>query len=268
MGKTLEILKKIWEFVNSKTFLFIIVIGVIMFMAFILQQNNNLKNEIIRKEQNITALNDTIKVTKQKNGELQYSITSFITTEKELKETNKHLYDLVKQQEGKVISLANTIVELRQDSVSLSKALKENHEILSKINDSIFISNWSKNYVYDKNNFDLINGRTMINFKTINDFTIQTDILSKKTQIDISFGYKMMDDKRLHVFIQSAYPGFTTKSLEGVYIDGLTVPGSVNKRHWFTGLAIGPSLTYGYAFGQKKWIPLLGVSITYPIYQW
>lgn len=269
MLKVLEIFKKIFEFITSKQFLYMIIIGVIVYFSIVLRQNEKLKNEIIHKNHNIEALNDSIKSTNLKNGELQYSITSFISSENELKKINEVLYNKVKEQEGKVLSLSSALVNLRQDSILLARALKNSHDELSKINDSTFISNWVNNFVYDKSNFDEITGQTKINVNSTNPFTFNTttNIVKKNSQIDLTFGYKMVDE-RLHVFIQSAYPGFTTKSLEGVYIDGLKTPGVTPKRHWFTGFSIGPSFTYGYDFSRNKLIPTIGVSVTYSIYQW
>lgn len=266
----MKTLKKILDFILSKQFLYLIIITIIIYVLFVFQQNKNLKHKLEQQQYNIEALNDSIKTTKLKNGELQYSITSFISSEKNLRELNNELYEKIRQQNGKVIALSNTILSLKQDSLMLANALKENNDFITQINDSIFVSTWSNKFKYDDNNFEEIIGHTKINFNSddLFKFNIQTNIIEKNTQIDLTFGYKMDNDK-LHVFVQSAYPGFTTNSLKGVYIDDVQLPGFVKpKKHWFTGFGIGPSLGVGYSVGKQRFTPTIGVSLTYNIYQW
>jgi len=259
-----QIIKIIWNFVNSNLFIYTLAILFIIILAQMCENNRNLKNELSIYKQNQYALTDTIKNEELKNGALQSSINGFISSEKELKDLNKTLYNDLKIQKGKVISLSHVILILKQDSTELSNYLvNSNNSKPIKENDSTFILPWYLSYKYDSSNYDIFNGLTKIRFKKIDNSIINesTQIINRETQIELVWGQKMEKNK-LRVFVNSSYPGFKTKSLEGVL---LSIP---KRQHWFNGFCISVGITASYNFINKTPIMIIGPHIGYNIYNW
>lgn len=284
-------MKKVWEFLNSKVFLYILLS--ILFL-FILNYCNSYKDERrqnIINEQNISALKDSITMEKTKNGELQASILGFISTVDELESLNESLYKEIKEQNGEVLSLNRVIIGLEQDKKTLSDRLNELESIVGQpmfINDSVFSVSWTLRYDWDDNNFDIFKGNTYlstsikpgISILNIDDLTIEeilsinhlnTEMVNRETQIELVFGQKIEDNK-LRVFVQSNYPGFSASSLEGVLIDPSSSPYMkqlMKTRQWFPNtwtIGVGPS--FGYDILNSKPYLGVGVNLNYNIYQW
>lgn len=255
-------MKKFWEFLNSKVFLYIL-LGILVIIG--LSYYRAYKQESISRdiaEQNLIAANDSIKVEKLKTGELQASIASYIATENQLRKLNEELYKEVKKQEGKVLSLNKVVFQLEQDKKMLEEKINLLETIIEQpifINDSTFKVSWQLKYDWDENNFDLFNGDTYIGvypkesfslksrlgyfyeeydkldadnlpgieFNKIEDIItfehLKTELVNRKSQIELVFGQKI-EDNSLRVFIQTSYPGFSPVSLQGVLIDPSTNP--------------------------------------------
>lgn len=273
----MKTLKNIWKFLNSKIFGFLI-IGILLFLlAQQCKQKGDLKRESLISEQNISALNDSITIEKQKGGEMQASINAFIATEKQLKDLNSTLYNEVKKQKGNVVTLNKMVFKLKQDKETLEKYIdssKYANLVPIKINDSTYVVPWMLAYTYDSTNYDIFKGNTKIGVYKIYG---ETEIVHEGTfmdfresQIDLVWGQKEEDGK-LRVFAQTNYPGFSPESLEGVLIDPNTNPlmkDLYKKRHWFSGFGIGPTLNVGYDFLNQKPAIAVGVGIHYSIFQW
>ena len=74
-----KFLEGLWKFLNSKVFGYVVVALLIVFLAGQCKRNVDHQNEDIKQEQNISALGDTIKIERQKNGELLTSIDGYIS---------------------------------------------------------------------------------------------------------------------------------------------------------------------------------------------
>lgn len=266
----MKYLELIINFIKKYTNAFLAIAIVALFLLFLNECNKSkfLKQQIFKDKQNISALNDTLLTVKLKNGEFQTSINGFIATEKELKSLNVDLYNQVKIQKGDVLSLSTAILKLRQDTVELRKYL---NKLLSQSNQTIPIGNnqyllpWKLRYDYDKDNFDLFTGKTIIN----SDFKqLGTEMLSRTTQIKLSWGQKIENNK-LRIFVESKYPGFTVESLSGVLIDPNESPyirKLMKKKHWFTGWNVGIGVTPGFNLGTGGYSLVIGPTFSWNIY--
>ena len=132
----IKFLKILWNFLNSKVFLYIIVALIAIWLINTCSNNKDLKRDKIINEQNIAALNDSIKMEKKKNGEIKASITSYVSSLDELKKLNRDLYNDVKQQKNDIISLNKTLIRLEQDTKSLSEHVTKINKIPNKVDDS------------------------------------------------------------------------------------------------------------------------------------
>jgi len=263
-------LQKIFYFINKHTSALLVIVIVTLFIFTVSECNrkNALKNQTIKDKQNISALNDTLKTEKKRNGELQTSISGFVSTEKELKALNADLYNQVKAQKGDVLSLSNAIIQLKQDTTQLrkylNKALSENGHTIP-IGDNKYLLPWTLRYDYDKDNFDLFKGKTLVNSSFDH---LGTELLSRTTQISLSWG-QTIEDNKLRVFVESKYPGFTVESLKGVLIDPNESPyisKLMKKKHWFNGWNIGLGVTPGYNLGTGGYSLVIGPTFSWSIY--
>lgn len=263
---------KIWSFIKSKVFIALVIIGLITISAVQCSRIQELKRKIDISEQNDAAQKDSIKYEKQKNKELQASIAIYIASEKELKELNKELWEKLQHQNGKVLDLTNAIIVLKQDSATLAKALVEKDKIiekLKKIDDNTYTAGWTLPFKYDSTNFTVLKGRTYVavtNKDPLELAHVDTELLQNLTQIDLTFGHKKEDGK-IRVFVQTAYPGFTVSSLQGVLIDPSEYSDLAKKKHWFQGFGIGPQATMGFNVTTGKYGLVLGAGIHYTIYR-
>ena len=266
-----EIANKIWKFVNSKFFVYVLVCGLLISLAGQCQSKNNYKRKDLKKDQNISALHDSLSLQKQKSGDLQASIDGFIASEKELKHLNRDLYDEVKKQQGKVVSLNKIVFKLKQDKEILKKYVddtktKYDSVIINK--DSTYTIPWTLAYTYDENNYDIFKGETKIDVEDTTIYHIRTGLYERETNISLTWGQKEENGK-LRIFVETKYPGFSPQSLSGVLIDPNTNPlmrDLYKKRHWFTGFGIGPTFNIGYDMINQKTGIFIGVGIYYNLY--
>jgi hypothetical protein len=276
MAKFITFLKGVWTFLNSKFFVIILIIVLFIIGIGECKRIIDIKQTVDTNSQNISALTDSLKFERKKNGSLLVSIDGYLATEKELKTLNKGLWDNIQGQTGTIISLNTTIAQLIQDSVQLKKyANKLETKIgnMVEINSTTFVAPWTLAFKYDTVNFDLFTGKTTIGILSTSPLTlkqINTELTKRETQIDLIWGQKI-ENKKLRVFIQSNYPGFTVKSLEGVLIDPANSPffkSLMTKKHWFANFGVGPNISYGWNILEAKQAIIIGIGLHYNIYTW
>jgi len=262
--------KGVWIFLNSRIFVIILVVGLIIFGFTSYQNHQKLKQQAFEDTQNISALSDSIStIYNVHNGEVTAIKDSFISNEKNLKDLNKGLSDKVSEQSGEILSLTTTIIEMKQDSMELANTIDAQNVKLGefeKIGLNKYTTTWSIPHVYDSLNFFTVDGRTTVRvasnpFRLLHDTTYLTSFTNR---IHLTYGQKF-ENGRLRVFVQSKYPGFTVKSMEGVLIDPNDWPSVFRpeKRHWFTGFGIGPNISVDRNGGV-----MFGIGIHYNIYEW
>ena len=266
-----KFLEKLWKFINSKIFGYIIILVFAALFIGTCGRNSSIKEENARKDQNMSALNDTIKTERLKNGDLLVSIDGYIGDATDLKEFNEGLAKQIKKEKGKVVTLNNIVFQLKQDSADLQEnlaELKSKYEKPEQVNDSTWNVDWLLSYVYDSTNFDIFNGRTQVGIrgpeKYFKDITLthnKTWMLNRQSQIGLTWGQKYDEDGKLKVFAQTSHPAFQAQLLEGTYVD------FPKKRHWFTGFGVGPQLSVGYDFLHNQPAVMIGIGIHYNIYQ-
>ena len=265
---------KIWNFINSKIFVILIIAGLIAANAWQYSKNSEAKRQEIINNQNRLALTDSLKIEKNKNGESMTTIAGYIASEKQLRSINKGLSEQVDAQKGDVISLNNAVIRLTLENKELKKYLNEKETIIGeliKVDSNNFVAPWTLSYKYDSVNYDKFSGLTHIGVKGKIFKHLNTEMIKRETQIEVTFGQTVVDKKVLRVFIMSKYPGFSVKSMEGVLIDPNTNPlikSLMKKPHWFTGFGVGPSVNLGWDVAHARPTLVTGVSFHYNIYQW
>jgi len=272
-----KILEAVWKFINSKFFGYAVVIVLILFLAGQCKRNTDLKRENKIQEQNIAAANDSINTYKNKNGQLTSEKAVWVLTEKQLKEENKGLYDQVKDQKGKIISLNNVVFQLKQDTTILHDTIRYLKSIIGKpvqIDATTWSLPWELDYRWDTQgkNWDNFIGHTIVQVDTINfKVTHKNTLLDQRTgNIELTFGEKVVDGK-FNVYVTTDYPGLSAKSMKGYFVDpnsNKDIKSLIEKRHWFTGFSISFGITPTWDFIHKQPTIVIGPTLGYTIYQW
>ncbi len=252
-----------------------IMVLLLAIIAFQFQRSHRFKEQRIRDKQNIAAADSTIKTLINKNGNLTSEKATWLLSEKELKKQNIYLYDLVKQQDGNIISLNNVVFSLKQDATLLHDSIKYLHSVIGQAQHTSgneWNLPWKLSYVWDDKNSDVFVGHTTLRIDTIKNMPIHlnTQLDSRESKIDLVFGEKVVDGK-YNVYVTSKYPGLTASSMTGVFIDPNTnkdIKKLITKRHWFTGFSVGFGVTPGYDLLNNKTTVVVGPTFEYSIYQW
>lgn len=285
-----NIFKFIWSFLNSKFLGYGLALILTIFIAQTCQNLFKAREDAANAHQNELALTDSLHKEKLKTGELQYSVAGFVSTIENLKYLNKGLYDEIEKQKGTVINLNRLTILLQQDKDELSKYIDSLKMIINtpiKINDTTYLIPWTLPFTYDSTNYDIWSGQTRIglnlsktnpktftlrttgnilelpefDFSQIEITNLGTEMISRKTQIELVYGQKYVG-KKLVVFANSKYPGFSVVNLEG-----WAVP-EPPKKHWFSGFSVNIGIMPTYDFVQQKPIIVIGPSFGYNLYQW
>ena len=288
------------NFFRSKTFLVIVVVVIALGFGRSCAKVRDLERQNNIKEQNIIALNDTVRMERTKSGTLEATVAGFISSEKDLKKLNADLYKEVQDQKGSVISLNKIVLQLKQDTSQLRSRLNYLESVMShpiQINDSTYNITWQLNYEWDSINYDEYIGETTIGisakqavplsilkgskpliyqfdntFNGLFELThYNTRLLERSTQIGLTFGQEIVDD-RLRVFVTTKYPGFTAMSMQGWMIDPNTDPDIkklMKKKKWIPNTwSVGGGPSFGYNVLSGKPYLGIGVNINYNLLQW
>jgi len=282
-------IKGIISFLTSKTFLVIVIVVLALMIGRSCAKIRDAQRIEDINQQNISALTDTIKIERTKSGNLEQSIAGYVLSEKNLKKMNEDLYNKVKDEKGKVISLSHATIQLRQEMAGLQEHINYLESMMGQpiqINDSTFQIPWLLKYDWDLLNFDVYNGQTFVGLtikpgytwrEAIADKNViklthhKTEMVDRLSQVDLTFGQKIENDQ-LRIFITTKYPGFTATSLSGVLIDPNTNPyikDLMKKKKWIPNtwsVGVGPS--FGYDVLTLKPYLGIGVTINYNLLQW
>jgi hypothetical protein len=274
----IQILKGTWAFLNSRLFVIILIIILIIIGAGECKRIVDTNREIDIHKQNIAALTDSLKYERNKNGDLVISIDGLISSVKDLRELNKNLAKEISEQKGKVISLNTVVLRLRQDSLMLAKSLDKANKIIGKFNEidkDTYEAGWTLPYRYDKNpkdslNYDIFKGVTIVSIISKDPLVLRhkdSYLLNRNSSIYLVWGQKFEGNK-LRVFVESPYPGLSVANMQGVLIDPSTWPNVIPmaKHHWFTGFGIGPNISTGWNIIEAKPAIIFGIGLHYNIY--
>lgn len=108
----------------------LIIIGLLIVVIVILfNRMNELKNDIKTNDFNISALNDTLKTYKTKNGEIIAEKEAYYSSLKDLEKINKNLFDTVKYYEKALKIKTNSVqvinlhgnIETKYDTINVIK---------------------------------------------------------------------------------------------------------------------------------------------------
>ena len=244
----------------------LILLAGIVFLSLLLyrqcETEKSLRYDLQNAKNNQAALVDTVRASKNKAGELQFQIRSFISSIEDLKVLNADLAAEVDKQRGQVAQLTKIVG-------NLSTVHKEPIGGINTTNgqpcDSLggsFISTWEDLKKYDSINWRSLKGQTTFNLKNKKLISSETKILVDEINFDLYTGLTQVDD-HFEIFVKSNYPGFKPASIRGAYIPNDKLCPKQEPKKWSFGVGpqvglgiVGPNISFGYYFG-------VGFSIQY-----
>lgn len=228
----------------------------------------SLGTKLTMSEQNTKALTDSVRVSKTKNGKLEYSINVMVAEKGDLAKLNKTLADEVAKERGKIHELmAMTGHVTLTDTIYLTNTLM-------KYSNGIYGLKWSYDTAFDAKNSRSIAGesgfrqdtiKTMIDGKEIVGTKIEP-LLTRLTKDEVKFNLVVGlrdKDKNIEIFARSDYPNLVITDLQGAIIDPKTHPvlKQFNKtKRW----GVGPYVGVGIGT-DLKFMPQIGIGVTFSL---
>lgn len=194
----------------------ILLIGFVIVLLLFLRQcsvTDGLKDKLAVSTQNQKALNDSVRVTKNKLGETIYEKKILIASTKELKTLNEDLYREVKKLKGDI-----KIIQSAQMGIKNPEPIYITNTIEKYPDGSLDVS-WKYDTIFSKGNYRSLSGVSRIKYDTTgNVFDRGTMIKTDDIGISLITGLEKKDDS-YQIFIRSDYPGLTIKDIQGSIID-------------------------------------------------
>lgn len=210
-------------------------------------------------EQNIFALNDSIRITKVNDSITKYEKGILISTKEELERRNKNLSDEVvfwKNKKSKVEYITETNIEYNKPKFSISNDLVT-------YNDSTFGLKFRR----VESNYSLV-GTSKFSLNIINDSNLkinplETVIDTNIFKIDLITGIKTNKDGFKEIFVSTKDPNIKINSIEGHILKDNT------NKNVFSKFSIGPSVGFGLIMPLNGALNLGfygGIAVSYKIF--
>jgi hypothetical protein len=257
---------------NMKLTLILLLTIIILFFLLFMQcdRNTKLKTQYNISNNNIKALNDSVRIIKNKAGELQYEKYVLIAEKNNLKLLNENLNNEVKKQKNSVIYISTAYANLKTKIDELStenSSLKDSLSLtLNKNGDTIYNINWNFDKKFDNNNFRVIEGKTKLKYSNKNIYSLGSDLTKFDMGINLVTGLEEKNGQ-ISIFIKSDYPDLTFSKIDGALVD-------VNKSEVLKKLMkqpkfiIGPQVGFGTVISNSGLQPTfyIGIGLTYKFF--
>lgn len=246
--------------------LIVIAMGIVLFISF--RSCSTIKNDLQISNQNNKALADSVRISKNKVGDIESSKNILITEKKGLNDLNSDLAIELKKEKGQVYELNKIIVSLKNkpgDTIRITNTVSvyPNGEYgLNWYHDTIYNSNNSRSIV-GVSKFKLNDSIQMIG-KPKGSIVIPTQTLIFKDEVNFSIitGLREKGDN-LEIFVRSDYPGFNVKDINGAIIDPKNNPvfkKYITQKKW----GVGPYLGVGFDSNLNPSLQI-GIGIHYSL---
>jgi hypothetical protein len=256
-----EIEKKAVSWFNTdkqRNTLLIMLIGMSIILFFSLRSCSTNKNDLQISNQNNKALSDSVRVSKNKVGQLEASKNVLITEKNGLKELNADLASELKKEKGRVYELNKFILGIKNKP---GDTIKITNTVIIYPNGEYGLA-WHHDTIYSANNSRNIIGVSKFRLKDSTVIPTQTLITKDEINFSLVTGLREKGDN-LEIFIRSDYPGFNALNIDGAIIDPKKNPvfnKYVVQKKW----GVGPYLGVGIGSNLKPSLQI-GIGIHYSL---
>lgn len=216
------------------------------------------QNELSIANQNTVALSDELRISKNKNKDLEYSKGVLIAEKNDLKNLNKKLDADLKNEKGKVHEINRIIATITQkDTIKIKNDVKV-------YPNGVYGLKWKYNKQFDSINSRTIAGESKFKFNndSIND--LGTEITADQIKFKLVTGLREKDGK-VEIFATSNYPGLEVVELDGAIIDPKSHPvlkKFTKKTRW----GVGPYVGFGVSNGLTPSVQI-GLGVQYSLFK-
>jgi hypothetical protein len=244
---------------TQRNVLIIIIILLLLGGGIALSRIGGLKTDLAISNQNNAALGDSLKVTRNKAGELEYSKGILVSEKKDLKDYSESLNKELKKIKGKVSEL-NIIIA----SVSTIDTLLIPNEVVVYA-DSSYGLKWFSKQVFDENNSRYLEGVSKFHLVKDSIIPLETEVTKDEFNFNLITGLKEGEDGVVSIFAKSDYPGFAIGKIEGAIIDPKKHPvlkKFTKQKKW----GVGPYIGFGWSNSINPSIQV-GIGVQYSIFR-
>jgi len=241
-----------------KTNLFLLIAVFVLVILFLKQCQvaKELKIDQQVAEGNLDALRDTVRIERNKEGQIEFTKQSLISRSQDLEKWNKELADQVKKEKGKVIYIQQAsggIRTLPPEVITNTITVYDNET--SSI-ETVFDT------VYSADNYRRLKLLTTVKIDSSRIRSSSSRIIDDQIGFNIVTGLKEEGGK-IRIMLRSDYPGLTFSKIDGALVD--PHKSDVLKRMFPPKkFGIGPIIGYGLNPTMKPGY-FLGVGLQYNI---
>jgi hypothetical protein len=264
-------MKTYWEYIKKIDIRLLMMGAIVVLVLLLLQQcgaTRNAKTDLAMANQNIFALNDTIRVAKNRADELQYEKGMLITSEKGLKDLNENLYNELKKQRGDIAFLQQIVGKL--STPKPDGPIPGTGGVTGNPCDSTgtYFAEWEDYRQFDSLNYRRLKAKTDIKVfkKKVTD--VKTEILTDEIGFNLITGIKENKEGNFEIFVKSDYPGFVPTRIDGAFIPRKDLFPPQKKKNWSVG--VGPQIGVGVgglATPGPVWYFGVGVGLQYTFFR-
>ena len=195
----------------------LVLLGAIAILLLLLfrqcDSNSDLKSKLDIQNANLAALNDSVRVQKNKAGEATYVKKTLLADKNSLEKLNKDLKEELDKQEGKVIVIEKVVTETKVDTHYVNN-------YLTSYGNNKFSLDWKYDSTFSVNNYRKFSGKSFFIIDTINNKVLPGNTRIDQDEMGFSFVTGLREkDKALEIFVTPKYPGMKITDIEGAVID-------------------------------------------------
>jgi hypothetical protein len=237
------------------------VIGVLLFLYSIERSGkNSLKNNLI-----ITK--DSVTYQKNRANELYGQVSSYVITEKQLKEINSSLYDEVnKYKNQKPIVIVKEKIKIQYKDTSLTTNLSSE---LDKFGNKEFGLDWKSDTTFNKDNYLKFYGNSYLKIdSTLQVLRYGSNLNHLELGVNLILGVNEEKSGKLVINARTDFPNLTFTDMEGYIIDPMKTNTFKNlQKKKRVGISTFGGVGTYFNGGGIKFIPTIGVGLSYDFLQ-
>ena len=211
-----------------------------MFNLWTCNKNSDLDFEKKKNTNNIVALNDSIRLYKDKSKDPGWKKTAYIGEQQEIQKWNIELYNELLKQGNNVANLQKIVASINNES---SNRNNTNTTFIDAHNGKkIYVkSDWNHDTIYNAWNWRKVSGSINMVIDSNKIIKSVSSINKDEINFDIITGLEKKGDN-YEIFVKSNYPGFKPSKIDGAIIPAKSLQ---TRKKW----GIGPSFSIGIGAG-------------------
>jgi hypothetical protein len=253
--------------IDLRLVLLFVIIGLIFILAQECNRNVDLNNTLTNLNNNVNALRDTISVSKNEIGKIQYEKSILVSSETGLRDLNSRLYREMQNTKSQVAQLIEVVSNLSTPPPPPTPGVGTTVGEPCDTAGGAFTVVWDGSQTFDSLNYRKLRTKTMIGVKK----GVITGNLVEVLEDNVNFNLITKLEKRkdhYEIVVRSDYPGFKPSKIDGAIIPRSDLFPPEKRKNFSVG--IGPQIGWGIGGTTgiaPVWYIGLGASVQYTIFK-